>query len=48
MMQWPFDADFYLILNVALGGEGTWPGVITDSELPACMEVDWVRVTELE
>ncbi len=33
--QWPFDTSFYLILNYALGGAGTWPGVITDSELPA-------------
>ena len=47
MKQWPFDGDFYLILNVALGGEGTWPGAIEDSELPARMEVDWVRVSEL-
>lgn len=48
MKQWPFDGEFYLILNVALGGEGTWPGAIEDSELPARMEVDWVRVTSLE
>ena len=48
MKQWPFSADFYLILNVALGGEGTWPGTIIDSQLPACMEVDWVRVTSFE
>lgn len=46
--QWPFDTDFYLILNQALGGAGTWPGAITDSELPAMMEVDWVRVSELD
>lgn len=42
--QWPFDAPFYIILNYALGGEGTWPGVINDSELPAKMEIDWVKV----
>jgi beta-glucanase (GH16 family) len=45
MKQWPFNKPFYLILNFALGGQGTWPGTITDSELPANMEVDWVRVT---
>lgn len=45
-MQWPFDAPFYIILNQALGGEGTWPGAITDSELPAKMEIDWVKVTQ--
>lgn len=44
-MQWPFSCDFYLILNLALGGEGTWPGAISDSELPARMEIDWVRVS---
>lgn len=45
--QWPFDAPFYLILNYALGGVGTWPGAITDSQLPAKMEIDWVKVTSL-
>ena len=44
--QWPFDAPFYLILNNSLGGEGTWPGVISDNELPAIMEVDWVRISK--
>ena len=43
--QWPFDTSFYLILNYALGGPGTWPGTITDSELPAKMEIDWVKVS---
>lgn len=46
--QWPFDAPFYLIINHALGGEGTWPGWIDDSQLPATMEIDWVKVTELD
>ena len=44
--QWPYNKSFYLILNCALGGAGTWPGVITDSELPATMQVDWVKVTQ--
>lgn len=43
--QWPFDAPFYIILNYALGGEGTWPGAIRDSDLPAKMEIDWVKVS---
>ena len=38
--------SFYLILNYALGGAGTWPGTITDSELPAKMEIDWVKVSQ--
>lgn len=37
---------FYLVLNYALGGPGTWPGTITDSELPAKMEIDWVKVSQ--
>jgi beta-glucanase (GH16 family) len=42
--QWPFDQKFYLILNVAFGGN--WGGAEgVDYEcLPASMEVDWVRV----
>lgn len=47
MKQWPFDGEFYLILNVALGGDGTWPGAIDDTQLPARMEVAWVRISDL-
>ena len=32
----------YLILNLAVGGD--WPGPVSNSVLPATMEVDWVRV----
>jgi beta-glucanase (GH16 family) len=41
--QWPYKKPFYIILNIYLGGG--WPGAINDAELPASMEVDWVRVT---
>lgn len=44
--QWPFDTTFYLILNNALGGAGTWPGVISDSQLPAVFEIESVRVSQ--
>lgn len=46
MKQWPFGegSAFYLILNMGLGDDGTWAGKIDDSELPAIMEVDWIRV----
>ena len=43
----PFDRDFFLILNLAIGGN--WPesshagGVSTDG-FPKSMQVDWVRV----
>ena len=50
--QWPFtkDSEFYIILNMGLGGDrpGSWPGPIDDENLPAIMEVDWVRVTQTE
>lgn len=45
-MQWPFNHPFYLILSESLGGEGTWEGPITDSELPAVFEIDWIRVMQ--
>lgn len=39
----PFQEDFYLILNLALGGN--WPGPVdATTELPQTMEVDYVRV----
>lgn len=48
-MQWPFTsaAEFYLILNMGLGDNGTWAGAIDDTNLPAIMEVDWIRVSKL-
>lgn len=42
--QWPFDRKFYLILDMAVGGQNTWPGPINNAHLPAVMEVDWVKV----
>lgn len=43
--QWPFDQDFYIILNQALGG--SWVGEIHDEDLPVQMLVDWVRVYQM-
>lgn len=40
--QWPFNQEFYIILNQALGGN--WVGNINNSDLPVQMEVDWVKV----
>ena len=52
MKQWPFtkDSSFYLILNMGLGGdrEGSWAGPIDDANLPAIMEIDWVKITKLD
>lgn len=41
---WPFDKSFYIILNLAIGGDwGGRKGVAPDI-LPCEMVVDWVRV----
>lgn len=44
--QWPFDQEFYIILNQALGG--SWVGDILNEDLPVQMMVDWVRVYQPE
>lgn len=41
-LQWPFDKEFYIILNQAAGG--SWGGAITDSHLPFEMQIDWVKI----
>lgn len=41
----PFDRDFYLQLNVAVGGN--WPGYPDETtSFPQRMEIDWIRVYE--
>ena len=42
--DWPYDDPFYVILNLAWGGD--WGGYrgIDDNALPVTMEVDYVRV----
>ena len=40
--QWPFDRNQYLLLNVAVGGN--LGGPVANANLPAAMEVDYVRV----
>ena len=42
--EWPFDKPFYLILNVAVGGNWGGQKGVDDSVFPATMEVDYVRV----
>ena len=41
---WPFNASFYIILNLAWGG--SWGGMygVDESALPITMQVDYVRV----
>ncbi len=42
--DWPYDNPFYVILNLAWGGD--WGGAqgVDESALPATMEIDYVRV----
>ena len=42
---WPFDDEFFLIINLAIGG--TLGGVIDDEIFPACFEIDFVRVYDI-
>jgi beta-glucanase (GH16 family) len=46
--RWPFDREFYLILNLAYGG--SWGGYdgVDDSKLPARFLIDYVRVYQLQ
>ncbi|MES2388248.1 MAG: glycoside hydrolase family 16 protein [Bacteroidota bacterium] len=43
--QWPYNASFFMILNVAIGGN--WGGAVDDSIFPAKMIVDYVRVYKM-
>lgn len=46
--EWPFDRDFHLLLNIAVGG--TWGGVegVDESAFPQQMVIDYVRVYQPE
>ncbi|MEP3210151.1 MAG: glycoside hydrolase family 16 protein [Maribacter sp.] len=46
--SWPFQNNFYFILNVAVGGD--WGGLegVDTSIFPATMEVDYVRVYQVD
>lgn len=48
VQQWPFKQDFFIILNIALGG--TMGGTIDDGMFanPVLMKVDYVRVYQRE
>jgi beta-glucanase (GH16 family) len=43
--QWVFDKPFFLILNLAVGGQ--WAGSPKTTPFPASMVVDWIRVYRL-
>jgi beta-glucanase (GH16 family) len=46
--RWPFDKEFYLILNLAYGG--LWGGLqgVDDTKLPHKFLIDYVRVFQLQ
>src|SRR5690606_8695485 len=44
---WLFDQDFFMILNLAIGGNFGGNN-IDDSKLPAAFEIDYVRVYQLD
>lgn len=44
--KWPYNKPFYLIMNIAVGGEWVAAAGIDDDALPQVMEVDYVRVFE--
>jgi beta-glucanase (GH16 family) len=41
---WPFDTPFYLILNLAMGGDWAAAKGMDDAALPQRFEIDYVRV----
>lgn len=42
--DWPYDAPFYVILNLAWGGDWGGSQGVDEKALPATMEIDYVRV----
>ena len=41
---WPYDQKFFMILNIAVGGNWGGQQGVDDSAFPATMEIDYVRV----
>lgn len=44
--SWPFDQPFYMVLNIAIGGNWGGQKGIDDTSLPQKMEIDYVRIYE--
>jgi beta-glucanase (GH16 family) len=43
--SWVFNRPFFLLMNLAVGGEGSWPGPADQTTpTPAVMTVDYVRI----
>lgn len=45
--EWPFDKKFFLLLNIAVGGNWGGKEGIDESVFPSAMEVDYVRMYKL-
>lgn len=45
---WPFDKSFFLILNVAVGGNWGGKHGVDDSIFPARMDVDYIRIYKMK
>lgn len=41
--KWSFDIDFYLQLNISVGGSWGGIGGVDEGAFPAQMEIDYVR-----
>lgn len=46
--EWPFNQKFYIILNIAVGGNWGGKEGVDNSAFPATMEIDYVRVYQKE
>jgi beta-glucanase (GH16 family) len=46
--QWPFDQDFYLILNTAVGGDWGGSRGVAETGWPQEMQVDYIRVYAID
>ena len=44
--QYPFDQNYYLMLEHGLGKEDSWQGSVNMKDLPIQMSVDWVKFYE--
>jgi beta-glucanase (GH16 family) len=42
--DWPYDDPFYVIFNLAWGGDWGGSQGVDESALPVTMEVDYIRV----
>ncbi len=37
------NSPMYMLLNLAVGGAGSWPGAVSPGVIPASLKIDWVR-----